>query len=174
MANKASLTKPLHVKEFEQKARSERASTRKIIKGLRQCKPKKLDAAFREAHQEAFEAIDCLDCANCCRTTGPRFTPEDIDRLARRFKRGTSEFIQNYLRIDEQNDYVLQQLPCPFLGADNYCSIYEDRPEACRDFPHTHRHKMHRQLPVTAQNAEICPAVFRMIQRMESLVKRSK
>lgn len=174
MANNSSAKVPLDLKAFEQKARSERSSTRKIINGLRQWKPKKLDAAFQEAHEEAFEEIDCLDCGNCCRTTGPRFTAEDIDRLAKRFKLGTTDFIHRHLQLDEQNDYVLQQVPCPFLGADNYCSIYEDRPEACRDFPHTHRHKMHRQLDITAQNAEICPAVYHMTRRMELLLKKRK
>ncbi len=29
--------------------------------------------------------------------------------------------------------------PCPFLGDDNYCSVYEARPKACREYPHTDR-----------------------------------
>jgi len=158
---------PPDLPAFMAQARSERGHTRKIIQGLRRQKPKQLDQHFQRAHQEAFACLDCLECANCCNTTGPRFTPADIDRLAPRFKLSTRAFINRYLRRDEDGDYVAQQLPCPFLGADNYCSVYAARPEACADFPHTHRRKMHRHLRITAQNAEICPAVYRITRQLE-------
>lgn len=46
-----------------------------------------------------------------------------------------------YLRVDEDNDKVFKSMPCPFLGEDNLCSIYDIRPKACREFPHTDRKK---------------------------------
>lgn len=158
---------PSDISAFMAQARSERRHTRKIIQGLRRQKPKQLDSHFRRAHEEAFEQLDCMACANCCKTTGPRFTPADIDRLSARFRLSPSAFINRYLRLDEDGDYVAQTLPCPFLGADNYCSVYEDRPEACADFPHTHHRKMHRHLAITTHNAEICPAVYRITRQLE-------
>ncbi|MGO1751398.1 MAG: YkgJ family cysteine cluster protein, partial [Psychroflexus sp.] len=108
---------------------------KKFLKKLKQKPPKSLDQQMQELHDETFEEIDCLNCANCCKTTGPLFTNKDIERIAKHFKMKPSQFIQTYLRIDEDNDYVLQQLPCPFLADDNYCLIYDVRPKACAEFP---------------------------------------
>ncbi|MDZ7846371.1 MAG: YkgJ family cysteine cluster protein [Owenweeksia sp.] len=111
--------------------------------------------------------MNCLDCANCCKTTGPLFTHRDIDRLARHLSITPAAFIAKFLRTDEDNDFVLQQLPCPFLGTDNYCSVYEVRPKACHEFPHTNRNRMHQILYLTQKNAEVCPAVFEMVEEIK-------
>jgi Fe-S-cluster containining protein len=71
------------------------------------------------------------------------------------------------LRIDEDRDYVLQSVPCTFLGADNYCSIYQVRPKACREFPHTDRIKQHQLLKLTEKNIEVCPAVFEIVEKLK-------
>ncbi len=99
---------------------------------------------MRELHEEEFSRTNCLECANCCKTTGPLFTQKDISRISRHFKMKPGGFIEEYLRLDEENDYVLQQVPCPFLGSDNYCSIYDQRPKACREYPHTDRKDFHK------------------------------
>jgi Fe-S-cluster containining protein len=53
------------------------------------------------------------------------------------------------------------------LESDNACSIYEDRPKACREYPHTDRVKQAQILDLTAKNALICPAVGEIVARME-------
>jgi Fe-S-cluster containining protein len=78
------------------------------------------------------------------------------------------DFEAKYLRIDEDGDKVLQFVPCPFLGVDNYCSIYEDRPKACREFPHTNRAKFHQLTEITSKNVAVCPAVFTMLERLKA------
>jgi Fe-S-cluster containining protein len=123
---------------------------------------------MQELHNEEFEKTDCLKCANCCKTTGPLFTDKDIRRIAKHFKMKAQEFVTAYLRIDEDNDYVLQSLPCPFLGADNYCGIYEVRPKACREFPHTDRKKFHQISSLTLKNVAICPAAYNIVENMKN------
>jgi len=76
-------------------------------------------------------------------------------------------FTEKYLRTDEDGDQVLQLLPCPFLGTDNYCGIYEVRPKACREYPHTDRRNMHEILDLTLKNTAVCPAVFEILERMK-------
>src|ERR1700712_2942727 len=76
-------------------------------------------------HEQAFEKIDCLQCANCCRNYSPRFKTPDIKRIARHLRMKESDLIDTYLVLDEDGDYVANSKPCPFLGTDNYCSIYE-------------------------------------------------
>jgi Fe-S-cluster containining protein len=81
-------------------------------------------------------------------------------------------FIDSYLRVDEDNDYVLQTTPCSFLGADNYCGIYEVRPKACREYPHTDRRKLQQIASITIANTAICPAAFQIVERMKEAVNR--
>jgi len=140
----------------------------KYLKKLKTRKPKKVDALMAKLHNETFQNIDCLNCANCCKTTGPLFLPSDIKRISKRLKMKPVEFEANYLRVDEDNDRVLQQVPCAFLGADNRCLIYEDRPKACREFPHTNRPKFHQITAITAKNISVCPAVYTMVERLKS------
>ena len=140
----------------------------KYLKKLKTRKPKKVDALMAKLHNETFQNIDCLNCANCCMTTGPLFLPSDIKRISKRLKMKPVEFEANYLRVDEDNDRVLQQVPCAFLGADNRCLIYEDRPKACREFPHTNRPKFHQITAITAKNISVCPAVYTMVERLKS------
>ena len=120
-----------------------------------------------ELHEDEFSRTDCLTCANCCKTTGPLFTQKDIERIAKHFRMKPGEFIDAYLRMDEENDYVLQQVPCPFLGADNYCSIYDKRPKACREYPHTDRKDFHKISTITIRNTAVCPAAFNIVEEMK-------
>lgn len=140
---------------------------KRFFEKLKKKTPKKLDYLMQELHDGEFERTDCLQCANCCKTTGPLFTDADIARIAKSFRMKPSDFMEKYLRLDEDNDYVLQQLPCAFLGADNHCSIYEVRPKACREFPHTDRKKFHKISELTIKNVAICPAAFNIVEAMK-------
>ncbi len=126
---------------------------------LKKKRPKNLDDFFHAAHDEAFSRIDCLECANCCKTTSPIFRDVDIKRISRRLKTTEAAFTETYLRLDEDNDWVLKESPCAFLLADNTCSIYEFRPQACREYPHTDRKRMVQILDLTIRNTTICPGV---------------
>ena len=121
-----------------------------------------------ELHEREFEKTDCLACANCCKTTGPLFTEKDIVRIAKHLRMKPQAFTEQYLRIDEDRDRVLQELPCTFLGADNRCSIYEVRPKACREFPHTDRKKFQQITHLTLKNVAICPAAFNIVEDLRN------
>jgi hypothetical protein len=154
-----------------EKARSEKARIEKAIKKLKSEQTKKVDDLFHTLHDEAFDEIDCLKCANCCKTTSPLFRVVDIERLSKHLKIREQQFTETYLKIDEDGDYVFKSAPCPFLMEDNYCSVYEARPNACREYPHTDRKKMQQILKLTATNAQICPAVAQMFQGIFSKLK---
>ena len=144
-----------------------RKENNKFFKRLKKVKPKLLDKIIHPIHQEVFQCTDCLKCANCCTTTGPLFTDKDISRIAKYLRIKPSEFVDRYLRIDEDNDYVLQSVPCTFLGEDNHCSIYEVRPKACREYPHTDRIKQYQLLKLTEKNVDVCPAVFEIVEKLK-------
>lgn len=130
------------------------------LKGLR---PNQLDSLIHPLHDEAFQNFDCLNCANCCSTISPIITVKDIDAISRKLKIKPARFIEENLHIDEENDYVFKHTPCPFLLPDNFCMVYESRPKACREYPHTNRRKMHHILKITLKNCEICPLVYTIV-----------
>lgn len=157
----------MDLSNLKEKAKNAEPANKKLFDKLRKKKPKDLDDVVHALHEEAFEKIDCLQCANCCKTTSPIFKDIDIDRIARRLKMRPGDFISKYLHMDEDNDYVLNVAPCPFLDPENYCLIYEDRPTACREYPHTNRKRFYQLLDLTMRNTEICPAVFDIVEEMK-------
>lgn len=153
------------------KAKEKETENKKFFAKLKKKPPKKLDYIMQELHEEEFKKTDCLECANCCKTTGPLFTNADVERIAKHFRQKPQRFIDTYLRVDDENDYVLKQVPCTFLGADNYCSIYDVRPKACRKFPHTDRKKFQQISNLTMKNVSICPATFNIVEEMKKRIK---
>jgi uncharacterized protein len=119
-----------------------------------------------DLHEEAFSNINCLDCAACCKNYSPRFKTPDIKRISKHLALKEGEFIDRYLRIDEDGDYVLRTKPCPFLGADNFCSIYAERPSDCRRFPYTDEDVLYKRQQLTLTNASFCPAVYFVLDKL--------
>ena len=152
-------------------AKDRHNENKKFFAKLKKKPPKNLDYVMQDLHEKEFNRTACLECANCCKTTGPLFTIKDIERIAKYFRQKPQQFIDEYLRIDEDNDYVLQRVPCAFLGADNYCSIYDVRPKACSEFPHTDRKKFQQISNLTLKNITICPAAYNIVEEMKKLIK---
>ena len=158
------------IQNLPKRAKDKHKENKSFLGKLRKKPPKQLDYIMQDLHDEEFQRTDCLECANCCKTTGPLFMDKDIERIAKSFKMKPQKFIETYLRIDEDNDYVLRSVPCTFLGADNYCSIYDVRPKACREFPHTDRKKFHQISNLTLKNVAICPAAFNIVESMKKRI----
>jgi hypothetical protein len=152
-------------------AKDKQQENKKFFSKLKKKTPKHLDSLMVELHEEEFSRTDCLDCANCCKTTGPLFTNKDIERISKKFKQKPQQFIDQYLRIDEDNDYVLQSVPCTFLDAENHCLIYDVRPKACAEFPHTDRKKFQQISNLTIKNVGICPAAYNIVEEMKKRIK---
>lgn len=161
-----------YTKILEQ-SQKDKKSNKKLLDKLKKLKPKDLDYTINQLHDEAFEEIDCLQCANCCKTTGPLLLNKDIDRLAAAQKMRPADFTHQFVKIDEDGDYVFKQMPCMFLGNDNYCSIYEDRPNACRQYPHTQQNNQLQKLPITLNNSLICPAVALVVKQLKQVYDKS-
>jgi uncharacterized protein len=159
----------MDIEKFRANAKSSEPASIKLFQRLKKQKPKSLDSTMQYLHDEEFSKMDCLNCANCCKTTSPVFYQKDIERLARHFRISPSKFIEQYLHIDEDKDYVLNFSPCAFLGTDNYCSVYDARPNACREYPHTNRKRFHQILDLTLKNASICPAVYNILEKLKKV-----
>lgn len=119
-----------------------------------------------DLHEEAFRQVDCLKCANCCKNYSPRFKTTDIKRISRHLQMKEGAFIEKYLRLDEEGDYVVKSTPCPFLGSDNYCSIYEVRPSDCQRFPYTDEDVILKRPRNTLKNSTFCPIVYFVLEKL--------
>jgi uncharacterized protein len=153
-----SVTKPLINKE-QQKAYKQflqRADKNKVLKQLPQL------------HEEAFEKIDCLQCAACCKNYSPRFKTPDVKRISKHLGLKESVFIDTYLDVDNEGDFVVKKTPCPFLGADNLCSIYEVRPSDCARFPYTNEDVIIKRQALTLKNATFCPIVVHVLDGLSN------
>ncbi len=98
-----------------------------------------------------LDSTFCFTCekelacfTKCCRNNEIILTPADVIRLKHHFNLASHEFLRRYtipgtlkstelpipvLKPDEERDNA-----CPFLGEEG-CSVYEDRPVACRYYP---------------------------------------
>ncbi|MGD1981762.1 MAG: YkgJ family cysteine cluster protein [Flavobacteriales bacterium] len=157
--------------DFKDLARSKRKENKKFFGRLSKQDGKKLNAEFHGVHEEVFAETDCLKCARCCRATGPLLTKQDIQRISKKQGMKPADFEKQYLRVDEDGDWVMKSLPCPFLElGTNKCTIYEYAPKACRQYPHTDHPNMKSILGLTETNVRHCPAVYEMVERMKARV----
>ena len=146
--------------------------TKKYFAKLKKKNPKRLDLLMQELHDEEFSKTDCLTCANCCKTSSPIFTDKDVSRIAKYFRMKEQKFISQYLKRDEDDFMVLQEAPCTFLDeSDNTCTIYDVRPKACAEYPHTNRKKFIQLTELTLKNMEICPAAFNIVEELKKKIQ---
>jgi uncharacterized protein len=117
-------------------------------------------------NNEAFRAIDCLNCANCCKNYSPRFKTTDIKRISKHLGMKEGTFIESYLKLDVDGDYVVKSSPCPFLGNDNACSIYEERPSDCARYPYTDEDVFIKRPQLTLKNSTVCPIVVHVLEKL--------
>ena len=150
-------------------AESRKKENKKLLQRLKKQKPKVLDKIINELHEQAFEQIDCLECANCCKSISPSIQDNDIQKIAKTLRIKPSAVVNKYMYLDDEQDYVMNVSPCPFLMADNYCEIYNSRPLACKGYPHTDRNKMHQILNLTLKNTLICPAVCFIFEELKKM-----
>jgi Fe-S-cluster containining protein len=124
-------------------------------------------------HEEVFSKINCLDCAACCKNYSPRFKTPDIKRISKHLGMKESLFIHTYLKVDDEGDFVVQSSPCPFLGQDNKCSVYEVRPSDCSRFPYTNEDVILKRKALTLKNASFCPATFLVLEKLLQQAKQN-
>ncbi len=130
-------------------------------------KIKQLKGVAENLHNEVFAEIDCLSCANCCKSIPPKLNRTDISRIAKYLNIKSTDFENQYVKTDEDGDTVISSSPCTFLMPDNSCSIYDVRPKACRQYPHTDNFEFFKHLKLHQQNTQYCPAVFHILDRFK-------
>lgn len=148
------------------------AEKQKLFKQVLQRTDKnKILKQLPQLHEEAFEKIDCLACAACCKNYSPRFKTPDVKRISKHLGLKESDFIETYLKVDEDGDFVVKASPCPFLGTNNLCSVYEVRPSDCSRFPYTNEDVIVKRQNLTLKNSTFCPITYHVLDRLSILLK---
>jgi|TARA_B110001454_G_scaffold212595_1_gene229584 Fe-S-cluster containining protein len=156
------------LKELPKLAGEAKKESQKYFARLKKRTPKRLDYLMQELHEEEFKKTDCLDCGNCCKTTSPIFTNIDVDRISKSLKMKAVAFTEKYLETDSDDFMVLKTAPCSFFDeSDNSCFIYNVRPKACAEYPHTNRKKFIGITDLTIDNTAVCPAAYSIVENLK-------
>jgi len=158
------------IQDWKNRRQQKKKSHKKIVQRLRKHKGKRLNEFGAKVHEEVFSEIDCLDCANCCTSIPPVVNKTDAARIAKLLCMKVGAFEEQYLTRDEDGDQVMNATPCPFLLENNHCTIYEHRPKACRQYPLTDDFQFAGNLNWHAINAQYCPGVFHILERMNQRI----
>jgi hypothetical protein len=157
-----------HLENLEKLAKDVEKENKKYFATIKKRTPKNLDVVMKELHDNEFSKTDCLDCGNCCKTTSPIFTDKDIERISKHLKMKVRDFESQYLERDNDDFMVLKTAPCSFLDeSDNSCFIYDVRPKACSEYPHTNRKKFIQIADLTIANTTVCPATYRIVEELK-------
>lgn len=123
--------------------------------------------ALKDIHAQVFSEVDCMKCANCCRTTPAIVTKKDAKRIAPILNMPPKTFLRKYTIEDISGDIVMNTVPCPFLQGDNACKIYDVRPDACRQYPHTDEDAYFQRAKLNAENTIVCPAAYHIAKKIK-------
>jgi uncharacterized protein len=167
VADEKLITEIPLIQHYAARREDENWRFRTFVKHRLDMEDDELDSVVKETTDSVWSRIDCTRCAHCCRTLQVVVDNEDAARLARRLGIGTAEFNKLYVKVDEFNERYLAATPCPFLK-ENLCSVYEDRPKACRDFPYLHEPGFRTRMIMVIQNTAVCPIVYNTCERLKS------
>jgi Fe-S-cluster containining protein len=159
------------LEELPKLAEQAKKESKKYFTNLKKRTPKNLDYIMQELHDKEFEKTDCLTCGNCCKTSSPIFIDKDIQRISKHLKMKAVDFVDQYLQRDDDDFMVLKSAPCTFFDeTDNTCFIYDVRPKACSEYPHTNRVKFIQITDLTIANTAICPAAYNIVEALKKRI----
>jgi uncharacterized protein len=156
------------IEQWKNKKTEKAESHKKLINKLKKANDKKLNQLADQIHEAVFSQIDCLDCANCCKSIPPIINETDIRRISKHLGLKATDFKDKYVKYDDDMDLVMNCSPCPFLQSDNKCQIYEYRPKACSEYPHTGNFEFAKNIRLHAINSKYCPAVFHILEEIST------
>jgi hypothetical protein len=157
---------PAEVERLAARMEDENIKFREFLKWRLDWSDERLDGLIHEVAALVSEQIDCTACANCCRVQGTSVDDADIERLANRLCMSAEEFENHYVSINDWYDRVISRKPCPFLDG-CLCSVYEDRPTDCREYPHLLKNEMRSRSLGLITNASYCPIVFNTLEMLK-------
>ena len=128
---------------------------------LKQNAPHNIDGIVKALSQRYFALIDCRQCANCCRSLHVEFKKSELLTIAKTLGQSITTFERQFMSEGKVNP------PCPMLDG-KLCSIYENRPEVCRSYPHLEQPHFTSRLMGVIENVAICPIAFNAFEELKT------
>ncbi len=130
-----------------------------ILQGLGTITPQmehNLDVAY-EICMSYKEGFPCEMCGRCCHQPNIMVRAEEVDRISSAAGIPLYNFITECLVPQPDGMFLMRRTePCMFLGDDNRCTIWKNRPEICDEFPYAVSMFMSRvYLALTNPDADI-------------------
>jgi len=138
---------------------------RTFVKHLSSRRAREADRLAERFGREAEAQMDCRTCAACCQSCHVPIDEAETERLAGRLGLAVPEFRQRHMDPDDDGEPAMRA-PCVFLDG-TLCSVYEDRPEACRGYPYIGREIAPRMIAII-ERARECPIVFEMLEQLKA------
>jgi uncharacterized protein len=134
---------------------------------LREIPSNTLDALVKNLSADISPKIDCTACANCCKVPRPAVLPDELPKLAAAKNCTVETFKTDFvISIPNQEAVYLKSKPCMFLES-NRCTIYDERPLSCQDFPHLERPYFKYRFTSVLENYAMCPIVFNVVEQLK-------
>ena len=128
---------------------------------LKQYAPDDIDGLVKALSQKYFALIDCTQCANCCRSLQMEFKKSEIHAIAKTLGQSKEVFQKQSMSEGKVNP------PCPMLNG-KLCSIYENRPDDCRSYPHLEQPEFTSRLVGVMDNVAISPIAFNAFEELKA------
>ncbi len=162
-----------NLRYFWKKVNGRKRAFRRFLTRLEKNTPRGIDKLAAETEKEVWQEVDCMRCGNCCKTMTPTYTSKDIKRIATHLQMTAADFKEKWLYKEKSSgDWLNKSTPCQFFDRQTHeCSIYAVRPADCAGFPHLAKKKMTDYIHVHKQNIELCPATFKLVEKMMSVIK---
>ena len=134
---------------------------------LKQNAPDNIDGIVKALSQKYFALIDCRQCGNCCRSLHAEFNKSELLTIAKTLGQSIKTFEKQFMSEGKVTP------PCPMLDG-KLCSIYENRPEVCRSYPHLEQPHFTSRLMGVIDNLAICPIAFNAFEELKANLRWSR
>lgn len=142
---------------------------RRFLKFYDEMSDEQVDELVFKISDEVWAKINCSECGRCCVELQPLLSEKDQKRLAKGLKITVEQLRNEYLEYDKTVDepgWKIKKSPCPFLK-DKKCSVYEDRPDNCREYPYLHEADFTCRTWGMIDRTFTCPVVFRVLEELK-------
>ena len=94
-------------------------------------------------------------------------TPEESILVADHLNISQQDFKEKYIEESLQGKMIINTIPCHFLE-EKKCTIYPERFNECREFPHLHKSNFKGRLFGTLIHYAMCPIIFNVVEELKT------
>jgi len=154
----------INLKEIKNIAIKNETRNKLLFNALLNLDNETIDFLFHSNSSLIEKEIDCKLCGNCCSEIPTSFSETESIYLSKQFGLSKEIFLKTKT-IPQADEFIFNTLPCPFL-IDKKCTIYENRPLTCQQYPNLKHTTMKNFLIGAFNNYHECPIVFFVIENI--------